>query len=236
MRRPALLLAAAIAACAPGAAHGPRSDGLYRAMRACLADPEGPSCTFVDPGLGFVVIKDDDPAKPAAWLLVPSTDVTGIEDPAVFQAPVALFWQIGWEAGRDLVPAFRDGLGLAINSKAGRSQNLLHIHISCLRPDVRAAIAAADIGPDWADAPFLPLAGQTFNARRVPRLEPSPFLLLRDLPGAAEEMANQSLAVVGHPGGGYVLLTDSTEPGVVAETEAILDETCAGRSPAPAPA
>jgi len=62
----------------------------------------------------------------------------------------------------------------------------------------------------------------------VARLEPSPFLLLRDLPGAAEDMAGQSLAVVGHADGGYVVLTDSTERGVTAETEALLDETCRG--------
>jgi CDP-diacylglycerol pyrophosphatase len=221
------LLALLLAACAPPTTEGPRSDGLLRQMRACLADPEqGPPCTIVDPARGFVVIRDDDRAKPYAWLLVPSTDVTGIEDPAVFAAPVAGFWQIGWQVGRRLVPAPPEGLGLAINSVAGRSQNLLHIHVSCVAPEVRAALAAAEIGPDWAAGPFLPLAGQRFNARRVDRLEPSPFLLLRDVPGAAEDMGGQSLAVIGRAAGGFYLVTDSTEPGVAAETEALLDETC----------
>ena len=45
-----------------------------------------------------------------------------------------------------------------------------------------------------AAEPFIEVEGQRFNARRVDRLEPSPFLLLRDLPGAAEDMA-------GSPGG-----------------------------------
>lgn len=229
MRRAGLLLALAVAACAlpPGAPQGPRSDGLLRQMRACLADPDqGGPCTLVDPGRGFVVIKDDDRKKPYAWLLVPSTDVTGIEDPAVFEAPVAGFWQIGWQVGRRLVPAPPEGLGLAINSVAGRSQNLLHIHLSCVLPAVRTALAAAAVGPDWAEAPFLTLEGQDFNVRKVARLEPSPFLLLRDLPGAAEDMGEQSLGVIGAADGGWYVLTDSTEPGVVAETEALLDETC----------
>lgn len=228
MRR-ALALLLGLAACAlpPGAA-GPRSDGLYRQMRACLADPGQGPCTLVAPERGFVVIKDRDRAKPYAWLLVPSTDVTGIEAPAVFEAPVAGFWQIGWQVGRRLVPAPPEGLGLAINSLAGRSQNLLHIHVSCVAPAVREALAAAELGPDWAEAPFLELAGQRFNARRVERLEPSPFLLLRDLPGAAEDMGGQSLGVIGAADGGFLLLTDSTEPGVAAETEALLDETCRG--------
>ena len=95
-------------------------------------------------------------------------------------------------------------------------------------PAVSAALAAAPVGPDWAEAPFLRLEGQDFNVRKVARLEPSPFLLLRELPGAAEAMGEQSLGVIGSAGGGYFVLTDSTEPGVVAETEALLDETCRG--------
>ena len=35
----------------------------------------------------------------------------------------------------------RDAVSLAINSTAGRSQNQLHIHIDCIRPDVRKALA-----------------------------------------------------------------------------------------------
>jgi CDP-diacylglycerol pyrophosphatase len=224
--RRALLIALALAACTLPPAAGPESDALLRQMRSCLAEPDQRPCTVVDPSRGFVVIKDRDRTKPFAWLLVPATDVTGIEDPAVFEAPVAGFWQIGWQVGRRLVPAPPEGLGLAINSVAGRTQNLLHIHVSCVAPEVRTALAAAAIGPDWAPEPFLTLGGQSFNARHVDRLEPSPFLLLRDLPGAAEDMAGQSLAVIGRADGGFTLVTDSTAPGVAAETEALLDETC----------
>ena len=223
------VLAALLAACTPaGMAEGPRSDGLYRQMRACLADPgQGVPCTVTEPRRGFVLIKDDDPKKPFAWLLVPSTDVTGIEDPAVLVAPVADFWSVGWDFAGQLLPAPPEGRALAINSKAGRSQNLLHIHVSCIPPELRAALATADIGPDWRAEPFLMLGGQAFNVRTVARLDPSPFVLLRDLPGAAEDMGGQSLAVIGRAGGGFYLVTDATGPGVPAETEALLDETCA---------
>lgn len=224
----AVLGAALVAACVPGAPGGPRSDGLYRQMRACLADPgQGPACAATDPERGFVLIKDDDPAKPFAWLLVPSTDVTGIEDPAVFTAPVAGFWEIGWGFAAALLPVPPEGRGLAINSKAGRSQNLLHIHVSCVLPDVRDALAAADAGPAWRGRPVVVVGGQGFDVRTVARLDPSPFLLLRDRPGAAEDMAGQSLAVIGRAGGGFYLVADATRPGVAAETEALLDETCA---------
>lgn len=231
--RRALLLAFALAACAPvpETARGPRSDGLMRQMQACLPDPDqGGACAIVDPARGFVVIKDDSPEKPRAWLIVPADpEVTGIEDPAIFAAPTADFWRFGWQAGRRLAPTPREGLGLAINSEAGRTQNLLHIHISCTAPEVRAALARAAIGADWAPAPWLPLEGQTWNARRIDRLEnPSPFTLLRELPGAAEDPGLWSLAVLGAPGGGYVLLADSTRPGVPAAAESLLDETCGG--------
>ena len=226
MRR-ALAVAALLAACALPQERGPRSDGLLRQMRSCLADPDQRPCTLVEASRGFVVIKDRDRTKPYAWLLVPSTDVTGIEDPAVFEAPVAGFWQIGWQVGRRLVPAPPEGLGLAINSVAGRSQNLLHIHVSC--------VAARGCAPRWRARPSARTGRPSRSSRsrasastpaRVDRLEPSPFLLLRDLPGAAEDMGGQSLAVIGAADGGYFLVTDSTEPGVAAETEALLDETC----------
>ena len=39
-------------------------------------------------------------------------------------------------------------------------------------------------------------------------------------------MGAQSLAVIGSADGGYFLVTNSTEPGVVAEAEELLDESC----------
>lgn len=232
MARPALALLGLLAACAaqPAASPGPRTDGLMRQMQACLADPrQGAPCTLVDPARGFVVIKDDSPEKPFAWLIVPSNpEVTGIESPATRTAPVAGFWSAGVQAGRRLVPAPPERLGLAINSEAGRTQNLLHIHISCAAPAVTAALAAAAIGPDWSGTPRLALEGQSWRVRRVARLDPSPFLLLEELPGAAEDPGLWSLAAIGAPGGGFYLLADSTRPGAPASAEALLDETCAG--------
>ena len=193
-------------------------------MRACLADPEKPDCTEVDRARGFVIIKDDDPAKPNAWLIVPDREVTGIESPAVFRPPVADFWRYGWDAGAALLPdAPVADRALAINSKAGRSQNLLHIHISCVLPELRDALAGAAIGPDWATRPFLHFGDHAYNVRKVAALEPSPFLLLAELPGARDDMGAQSLAVTGAAGGGFLLLAESAPD---AEAEELLDETC----------
>ena len=73
--------------------------------------------------------------------------------------------------------------GLAINSEAGRAQNLLHIHISCVLPEVRDALADAAIGPRLGSrSRSSRLGGDVYNVRRVAALEPSPFLLLARAP------------------------------------------------------
>ena len=197
MRR--LLVLALVAACAPPPEPDTHANGLYRAMRACLAEAEpAGDCTLVDRARGFVVIKDDDPAKPDAWLIVPDVEVTGIEDSRALDPPVVEFWRYGWEVGQALLPRPPEGIGLAINSMAGRSQNLLHIHISCVDPGRRPQPSPPPrIGPDWAAEPFLTLAGDAYNARKVASLDRSPFLLLPELPGAADDMGAQSLAVIG---------------------------------------
>jgi CDP-diacylglycerol pyrophosphatase len=214
-----LLALALLAACAPAPEPDTPRLGLYRAMRSCLEDPAATDCTLVDRARGFVVIKDDDPAKPYAWLLVPDVEVTGIEDSRVLVPPVVEFWRHGWQVGETLLPDER--LALAINSKAGRTQDLLHIHISCLAPAVTRTLAATPVGPGWTTA--LTLDGHAYHARRAASLQPSPFLLLRELPGARDDMAAQSLAVTAAPAGGFLLLAESAPD---AEAEDLLDETC----------
>jgi CDP-diacylglycerol pyrophosphatase len=225
-----LVLALALAACAvPPASpsRAPNPNALFEVMQTCLAQETlAPPCTAVDRSRGYVVIKDNSPEKPDAWLIVPDREVTGIEDPRALVRPVVNFWSYGWYLGSRLLPQPPDNRGLAINSEAGRSQDLLHIHISCVLPEVREALARATIGPEWAAEPFVMFRGHAYNARRVAALEPSPFLLLRELPGAAEDMGAQSLGVIGTADGGFILLTDSTEPGVVAEAEELLNQDC----------
>ena len=174
----AVALLAGCAAAAPerpAPSRAPDPNGLLHAMQACLGEPGKPDCTAVDRARGFVIIKDDDPAKPRAWLIVPDREVTGIESPAVFRPPVADFWRYGWEAGAALLPGEPAAdRALAINSQAGRSQNLLHIHISCVLPEVRDALAGAAIGPEWAARPFLRFGDDVYNVRKVAALEPEP--------------------------------------------------------------
>jgi CDP-diacylglycerol pyrophosphatase len=171
-------------------------------------------CTVVDRAGGYAVLKDIEGAT--QFLLIPTARITGIEDPAI-QAPNAPnYWRAAWDA-TNLVQAAadhalpREDLSLAINSLHGRSQNQLHIHIDCIRADVRDALRqhGAEIGEAWAPFP-VPLLGHSYQAMRVETLDrpgATPFELLADrLSGARANMGDETLFVVG------ATFTDS-EPG-----------------------
>ena len=100
-------------------------------------------CAQVDLRRGFVVMKDI-PGR-AQVLLIPTRHITGIEDPQLLSPAGPNYWQAAWDArgsfeqrlGRR-VP--REAIGLAINSALSRTQDQLHIHVACLRPDVAAML------------------------------------------------------------------------------------------------
>ena len=134
----------------------------------------------------------------------------------------------------------RETLSLAINSAVGRTHNQLHIHIDCVRADVRDALrrARAQIGRHWAPLPVL-LVGHRYQAMRLDgeRLDDrNPFkLLARGEPGAAADMGHHTLVVVGmwyeDGGSGFVILDDRANPAHrdVASGEDLQDHDCAIR-------
>ena len=199
-------------------------------------------CARVDLTAGYAVLKDNSPEKPDAYLLIPTERLTGIGSKALLQPDAPDYWQDAWQA-RDLVaaqlgrPLPRDWVGMAINSRYGRTQDQLHIHVSCLRADVRAALARhqAAIGARWAAFPD-PLAGERYEAMRIDGADlraVAPFRLLADgIPGAREAMDGETLAVAGivFDGGrpGFVLLADRADParGNSGVAEELLGQTC----------
>jgi len=132
----------------------------------------------------------------------------------------------------------REDLSLAINSIHGRTQNQLHIHIDCIRADVRDALRehAAEIGDSWAPFP-LPLSGHPYQAMRVETLDrpgATPFQLLADrLPAARADMEDETLIAVGatftdgEPG--FYLLASRADlaTGNRGEAEELQDHSCA---------
>ena len=189
---------------------------------------------------GYVVLKDRD--GDTQYLVMPTAKITGIEDPAVLAPGAANYFADAWlqrhytiDAAKAALP--REALSLAVNSAFGRSQNQLHVHIDCVRADVRDAVRRqlAAIGDKWAPLGE-PLAGHRYRAMRVPGddLAADPFTLLADgIPGAREAMGKQTLVVLGVtlPDGkpGFVILDDELNLSVNdrASGEELQDHNCA---------
>lgn len=236
----------ALLACAAPARAGD-ADALWhllheRCVPDFLANANPAPCAEVDqpqaPGGGWVVLKDRDGAT--QYLVMPTEKITGIEDPAILAPDAPNFFAAAWAArhyflakiGHDLS---RDTISLAINSPYGRTQNQLHIHIDCVRPDVAAALAAhlAQFGDAWAP---LPLAGHGYRARRLdgPDLVANPFRLLAADPSVgAAGLGRHTLVLVAETfadgSDGFVLLDDQVDvpTGDRASGEELQDHSCA---------
>ena len=230
-------------------------DALWQIVHdRCVPDQQANGspapCALVDLTNGYAVLKDIVGAT--QFLLIATAKVTGIEDPAILAPLAPNYFAAAWQS-HDRVEQLagtmlpREALGLAINSAHGRTQNQLHIHIDCLRPDVAAAVRAhaASVSSTWAPFP-VKLLGHPYLARRLASEDLSdanPFRLLADsVPGARDDMGQWTLVAVGatikgtgfgagEPG--FVLLADHVDAatGDRASGEELQDHACAIKSP-----
>jgi CDP-diacylglycerol pyrophosphatase len=147
-------------------------DALWKIVHdRCVPDQSGHGdpapCVTVNLAERWALYKDDN--GKTQFLLIPTDRVTGIEDPFILSERAPNYWEAAWDArrfvnqraGRNLTD---DQIALAINSQFSRSQNQLHIHIDCLRPDVRDALhqLQPQIGTSWMRATVL---GQDYDVR-----------------------------------------------------------------------
>ncbi|HVZ09655.1 CDP-diacylglycerol diphosphatase [Rhodopila sp.] len=190
---------------------------------------------------GYALLKDIRGV--AQFLLIPTARISGIEDPLILLPDSRNYWAPAWEA-RYLVEDRlettlpRDGYALAINSQYGRTQDQLHIHIDCIRPDVRQALKdhLAEIGTRWAPFP-VPLAGNRYRAIRINQetlQSVDPFRVLADAdPEAAANMGRHTLVLVGQTfadgSKGFALLDSqaTTVPPDPGSGERLEDHSCA---------
>ncbi len=232
---------------APASGHASNPSALWNIVNGeCVPherDTRDPSpCSRVDltdgQDKGFAILKDTRGI--AQFLLIPTARVSGIEDPAILVPGSPNYWDEAWQARyfveeRLQTELPRDALALAINSSVGRSQNQLHIHIDCVKPEVRATLAANlnKVTGVWAPFPE-PLAGHHYQAIRIAHdtLEGvNPFRVLAD--SGVRDMGMHTLVLVGAtlPDGqsGFVLLDDRADllAGDVASGEQLQDHTCA---------
>jgi CDP-diacylglycerol pyrophosphatase len=180
---------------------------------------------------GYAVLADRKGG--AHFLLIPTQTIAGIESPEL-RAPGALnFFDAAWQSRAVLAgpvgrPVPRTAVGLAVNQRRSRSQDQLHIHISCVRAAVARALRsqAGAIGGAWSP---IEIAGYRYEAMRImgERLDAAnPFeLLAGSLRGAAASMERFTLLVSGvdfEEGPGFVFVAGSEVPGA----ELLLDAGC----------
>jgi CDP-diacylglycerol pyrophosphatase len=189
---------------------------------------------------GYAVLKDRDGAE--QYLVMPTLDITGIEDARLLAPGEPNYFAAAWRAQTYVdarigktVP--RQDMAVSVNSPYGRSQDLLHLHVDCLTPRSEAALTAdlPGIGPRWSSAPFT-FEGHPYYAIRLDGDTPAadPFRVLADgMPGAAKHMAAWTLVLAGatfedgKPG--FVLLANRADPaqGDFASGEELQDHECA---------
>ncbi len=160
---------------------------------------------------GYAVLKDR--CGPTHFLLIPTARRAGVESPELQTAGEPNYFALAWEQrGRTVNAAPEEAdVGLAINSRYGRSQSQLHIHIDRLRPEVRAALRTLTL-PLGAQT-YLKLMGHRYRVDHLDSLASSPFTQAADEWGAqtVQERARLTLAITGDGAGGFFLLSDRAD-------------------------
>lgn len=199
---------------------------------------------------GFVVLKDRVGAS--QYLIMPTRRITGIEDPSLLSQDSIDYFEPAWAARRRVTerlhePLSREDIGIAVNSIYGRSQDLLHLHVDCLRQDVHDALrqAAPTLTNRWT-RDGLRLNGHSYHAIRIDgdeTLAANPFrLLATGLRVRPIDMGAWTLVLTGmsfadgRPG--FVLLAARADlaRGFGGSGEELLDHACRGRTAPSSPA
>jgi CDP-diacylglycerol pyrophosphatase len=219
-------------------AHAADPDALWKIVNdRCVPDQQAHGtpapCEIVAIDQGYAVLKDIRGAT--QFLLIPTECIGGMESPAILAPETPNYFRMAWaERGRVAARAGHtladDALSLAINSQFGRTQNQLHIHIDCLRADVRSALLehAASVGTNWSVFP-VPLAGRSYRAIHLAQLNDNPFqVLAHALAKPAAEFAKHTLVLTAAKDG-FVLLDGQADlvtanPG---SGEELQDHSCA---------
>jgi CDP-diacylglycerol pyrophosphatase len=260
-RRPKALLCAAtlMAVAVLGMAWADRDALLHIVQDQCLvhwrqAHDPAPCERVVSGTQNYAVLHDRKGG--AHFLLIPAQTITGIEDPTLLRPGTPNYFATAWQARDQLEMIMgrsirRDAIGLAINSARARGQDQLHIHISCLQPQIyralhesalQAASASATDGDQWVP---LPIGESIYMARRIRGQDvdqSNPIqMLANSLPGARQSMGDYTILVAGAQfadGPGFIVLTGRTPTrdalllgapakGLVMPGETLLDATCA---------
>jgi CDP-diacylglycerol pyrophosphatase len=189
---------------------------------------------------GFVVFKDESVGKPHSFLLIPTRRITGIEDKELFEPGAQNYFEAAWGARSFVDEAVkahltRDMIGLAVNSLHDRSQNQLHIHIDCIRPEIRNVLRENEetFTAVWSNL-YLPPPDHPYMVMKIEGegLDgTNPFQLLAEgFPDIKEHLDLETLVVIGaefkNGKPGFYLLSSRHTDEFRAHGEDLLDPLC----------
>jgi CDP-diacylglycerol pyrophosphatase len=173
-----------------------------------MAEP----CLKADRAAGYVILRDRK--GPHHYLVLPTLAVSGIESATLLDPSMPNYFWLAWENRGFLTDTTRavddNHVMLAINSRYGRSQKQLHVHISCMSADVRTRLDAVEHGLGAAWRPIANgLKGNDYWVRRAGEDEIQrigAFRLLSDSLPAPSSMGRFSLAMTKARADGFLLL------------------------------
>jgi CDP-diacylglycerol pyrophosphatase len=113
-------------------------------------------CSLVNIDSRYVVYKVDNDKY--QYLLLPTDKISGIEDEQLLSDKARKYFYLAWQSRSFLTGKLNktikeDNISLTINAENARSQDQLHIHISCLSKAARIALNGLDIdrlGNEWS--------------------------------------------------------------------------------------
>ena len=206
MGRIAALIVVAVAASSCAVVEAADPDALWKIVGGqCVPEARASGrpgqCTSVNLSEHYAILKDIFGST--QHLLIPTERVAGIESPSILETDAPDYWADGWSSRKVVEASLKQPLaanqfGLEINSKFRRSQQQLHIHMDCMRPEVIDALAAYrhDRPDQWR---WETLGGARYRIMRVTSLTQldDPFrIVARDHPDP-QAMATQTILVTG---------------------------------------
>lgn len=190
---------------------------------------------------GFAVLRAPDSSTHV--IVTPIVHIPGIESPELRLPAAGSYWRAALDARRFVQegagrPIPVRAIGLAVNSARTRSQDQLHIHADCFRPEIAARLRAEASGASESWRPVRDtVGGERYFLRSVGTDELTSgnlFGLLARVPGAGGDLSGSKVLVVegDAPGGFVVAVSRSGRTSI----EAVLDRSCdaVGRGARPA--
>ncbi len=191
-------------------------------------------CTLVDEQAGTALFKAN--YDPNQYLLLPLARVTGIEDPALQELASPNYLYNAWAARGFVSSRLNNSLPepdifLAINPKNARTQDQLHIHISCVSPTTAEILKQVNWAEyvGWKPLPVT-LQDHTYQALAVNRSTFESKSLFRDIQtkvtADGNTMDHASVAVANiAPDQFLLLVAEGTEDQAIAAEE-LQDHNC----------